>query len=294
LNRHRPNPNPKMNPQDPNTTLISDINHRLIVPIQTRGGLGKSTVAITLCEWMHQRKIQWRGYDLDGFNRTLSTVFPDEVTAVEMSREPEADIIKILRKVAQQDVTLIDPSAHMNKTILSSFEKIDFTSFAARAQVRTTVMIYPMDEVSDMDDISETVDVLGDRVDWIVVRNPVRIATTRFFDGSELETTLKAYKAVNLEIPPLLSDTRNHLRAHEVQLGRGLSPAEALKNLSLKIDLVHRTILERWLADLFRCFDAIALHLVPTVAAREIQPATKAVPRRSLRKEAAINLENIL
>ena len=282
-----------MNP-NPNTTSASEIRHRLIVPIQTRGGLGKSTVAITLCEWMRQREIQWQGYDLDSFNRTLSTAFPDEVSAVAMGREPEGDIIKVLRKVAQQDVTLIDPSAHMNKTILSAFEKIDFTNFAAGAQVRATVMIYPMDEVSDMDDISETVDVLGNRVDWIVVRNPVRIATTRFFDGSELEATLKTYQAVSLEIPALLSDTRNHLRAHEVQLGRGLSPAEALKNLSLKIDMVHRTILERWLGDLFRRFDAIAAHLVPSVAAKEIQPASKTTPRRPLRREAGINLENIL
>ena len=283
-----------MNPQDSNTNSTSDIDHRLLVPIQTRGGLGKSTVAITLCEWMRQRGIPWQGYDLDGFNRTLSTVYPDEITAVAMSQEPEGDIIKILRKVAQQDVTLIDPSAHMNKNILLAFERIDFTSFAANAKVRTTVMIYPMDEVSDMDDISETVDVLGDRVDWIIVRNPVRIATTRFFDGSELEAVLRTHHAVELEIPPLLSDTRNHLRAHEVQLGRGLSPAEALKNLSLKIDLVHRTILERWLRDVFRGFDAIASHLVPTAAAKAIQPAARSTHRRSLKKEAAINLENIL
>jgi hypothetical protein len=282
-----------MNP-NPNIISVSEINHRLIVPIQTRGGLGKSTVAITLCEWLRQRGVPWAGYDLDSFNRTLHTVFTDDVVEVEMSREPEGDIIKILRKVAQQDVTLIDPSAHMNKTILSAFEKIDFTSFAASAQVRTTVMIFPMDEVSDMDDISETVDVLGDRVDWIVIRNPVRIATTRFFDGSELEMKLKEYKAASLEIPALLSDTRNHLRAHEVQLGRGLSPAEALKNLSLKIDLVHRTILERWLGDVFRRFDTIASHLVPSAAAKLIQPAAKPTSRRSLKKEAAINLENIL
>jgi len=250
--------------------------------------------ATGLCEWLRQRKIKWRAYDLDNFNRTLSSIFPDEVIAVEMSREPEGDIIKVLRKVAQQDVTLIDPSAHMNKTILSAFEKIDFTSFAAKAGVRATVMIFPMDEVSDMDDISETVGILGDRVDWIVVHNPARIATTRFFDGSELEVKLQEYKAAYLEIPVLLTDTRNHLRAHEVQLSRGISPAEALKNMALKIDLVHRTILEKWLTDLFRRFDAIASHLLPTAAAKSIQPAANTTLRRTRKREAAINLENIL
>jgi hypothetical protein len=284
-----------MNLPAANTNSISELNHRLLVPIQTRGGLGKSTLAITLCEWMEQRDIAWQGYDLDSFNRTLSNVYPDEISAVEMSREPEGDIIKILRTVTKQQVTLIDPSAHMNKTILSAFEKIDFPGFAAKAQVRVTVMIFPMDEVSDMDDISQTVDVLGNRVDWIVVRNPVRINTTRFFDGSELEAKLKTYGAASLEIPALLSDTRNHLRAHEVELGRGISPAEALKDLSLKIDMVHRIILEKWIGDLFQRFDAIAGHLLPTVAAKSIQPI-KSLAKRDAKKRvrAAINLENIL
>jgi hypothetical protein len=283
-----------MNLENSNTNSTSDINHRLLVPIQTRGGLGKSTVAIALCEWLRQRDVTWKGYDLDSFNQTLSTIYPDEITALQVGAEPEGDIVKILRKVTQQDVTLVDPSAHMNKTILSAFERINFTDFAAGSQVRATVMIYPMDEVSDMDDISETVDILRDRVDWIIVRNPARITTTRFFEGSELENQLTEYKAASLEVPPLLTDTRNHLRAHEVKLGRGLSPAEALKNLSLKIDVVHRTILERWIADLFERFDKIASHLVPTSAANKIIPVPKIAHRRSLKKEAAINLENIL
>lgn len=283
-----------MNSPNPNTTSVSDIAHRLLVPIQTRGGLGKSTVAIALCEWLNQREIEWQGYDLDGFNRTLSTAYPDAITSVTMSQEPEGDIIKILRKVALRAVTILDPSAHMNRTILSALEKIDFTTFAASKGIRTTVMIYPMDEVSDMDDISETVGLLADRVDWIVVRNPARISTTRFFDGSDLETRLKEYHAAFLEIPVLLTDTRNHLRAHEVQLGRGLSPAEALQNKTLKIDLVHRIILEKWLAELFRKFDRIAAHLVPTAAAKSIQSVAQTTHRSHFKKEAAINLENIL
>ena len=52
----------------------SEILHRLVVPIQTRGNLGKSTEAIARCEWMSQRGVLWKGYDLDAFNRTLSTI----------------------------------------------------------------------------------------------------------------------------------------------------------------------------------------------------------------------------
>ena len=74
------------------------------------------------------------------------------------------------------------------------------------------------------------VETLADSVDWVIVRNPVKIPTTKFFQGSELEAQLMDCGAARLEIPALLSDTRNHLRSREIQIGRGLSPAEALKN----------------------------------------------------------------
>jgi hypothetical protein len=278
------------------TTSTSEIKHRLVVPIQTRGNIGKSTEAIARCEWMSQREIEWKGYDLDAFNRTLSTTYPDEVTFVEISQEPEGEIIRILRRITQAEVTVIDPSAHMNRTILKAFQMVKFAELAANAQARVTVMIFPIDEVSDMDDISETVETLGDTVDWIVVRNRAKIPSTKFFDGSEIEQTLKSYGAAFLELPALLSDTRNHLRAHEVRLGRGLSPAEALKNPALNIDLAHRLILEDWLGELFRRFDAIASHLLPTAAAAKIKPSTRATATANVtrRRGAAINVENIL
>jgi hypothetical protein len=93
-----------------------------------------------------------------------------------------------------------------------------------------------VDEVSDMDDIAQTVETLGDSVDWVIIGNRVKIPTTKFFQGSELEKQLLSFGAGRLQIPALLSDTRNHLRSREIQLGRGLSPAEALKNPSIQLD----------------------------------------------------------
>lgn len=276
------------------TTSNSEIKHRLVVPIQTRGNIGKSTEAVARCEWMSQRKIQWRGYDLDRFNRTLSTTYPDEVAFVETSHEPEGEIIKILRRLTHAQVTVIDPSAHMNQTILKAFQMVRFSELAASAQARVTVLVFPIDEVSDMDDISNTVETLADTVDWVIVRNRAKIPGTKFFDGSEIERWLLDHGAAFLELPSLLSDTRNHLRAQEVQLQRGLSPAEALKNSSLKIHITHRMILEDWLAEMFRRFDAIASHLLPTEAAAKIKPAIHAGAKPPRKRGAAINVENIL
>jgi len=245
-------------------------------------------------EWMRQNGIPWKGYDLDVYNHTLSDTYPEEVTLVQPSREPVADIIKIMRKINQVAVTVIDPQAHMNKTILSAIAQVDFPKFAAQAQARATVLIFPIDEVSDMEDISETVDTLGDSVDWVIVKNRERIPTTKFFDGSALEKELQVYKAVYLDLPPLLTDTRNHLRGSQLKLGRTLSPAEAISNPSLEIDAVHRILYQKWVADIFRRFDAIKSYLVPDEYATAIQHQPDAKAAKTRRAGAGINMENIL
>jgi hypothetical protein len=116
-------------PLEPPTTP-PEIKHRLIVPIQTRGNLGKSTEAIARCEWMTAHGVQWKGYDLDVSNRTLSTAFQDKVNFVRLSGEPEGNVIRILRSVTRAEVTVIDPSAHMDQVILKAFRMIQFISMA--------------------------------------------------------------------------------------------------------------------------------------------------------------------
>ena len=137
--------------------------------------------AIARCEWMSERGVTWKGYDLDAFNRTLSTTYPEDVVFVEPGPEREGELIKIFRHLAQSEVTLIDPSAHMNRTILRAMEMVRLTQLCEAIAARVTVLIYPVDEVSDMDDIAQTVEALGDSVDWIIVRNPVKIPTRSSF-----------------------------------------------------------------------------------------------------------------
>ena len=132
---------------------------------------------------MSQHEVLWKGYDLDAFNRTLSTTYPEHVTFVEPGPEPEGEFIKVFRRLAHSEVTVIDPSAQMNRAILRAMEMVRLTELCGAIAARVTVLIYPVDEGSDMDDVAQTVATLEDSVDWVIVRNPVKIPTTKFFGG---------------------------------------------------------------------------------------------------------------
>lgn len=276
------------------TPTTAPVLHRVVLPIQTRGNIGKSTECIARSEWMNSRGVTWQGFDLDKANRTFSTTFPDATKLVELSNEPEGDLIRVFRSTRQAAVTTIDPQAHQNDVILRALNMVQFPETAAEAGIRLTALIFPIDEVSDMDDIAATVENLGSKVDWVIVRNPVRQTRTRFFDGSELENHLRyGLNAATLTLPALLSDTRNYLRAQEIRIGRGISPAEALKNPELKLEMTHRMILEHWLRDAFKGFDAIASHLLPTEEASKIASPAATNATAPVQRGRSVNLANI-
>ncbi|MET0222792.1 MAG: hypothetical protein ABW346_00240, partial [Terrimicrobium sp.] len=128
---------------------------------------------------MSQRGVSWKGRDLDAFNRTLSTTYAGIVDFIEPGQEPEGELIKIFRRITEAEVTVIDPSAHMNRTILQAIRMVRLPELCADVAARVTVLIYPVDEVSDMDDIAHTFETLADSVDWVIVRNPVKIPRLR-------------------------------------------------------------------------------------------------------------------
>ena len=43
--------------------------HRLILPMQAKGNMGKSIEAVARASWLKQRGINWQGFALDGDNR---------------------------------------------------------------------------------------------------------------------------------------------------------------------------------------------------------------------------------
>lgn len=88
---------------------MKTIKHRLILPIQAKGNMGKSIEAAARACWLNQRGIAWQGFDLDGDNRTLSRLFPDHVSLLPLRGQAEDfdELITVLRRTTAQPVTVV-------------------------------------------------------------------------------------------------------------------------------------------------------------------------------------------
>ena len=275
--------------------MSASIRHRLVTCLQRRGNIGKSTTLAVLGQYLDQRGVPWQGFDLDGDHRSLSRLFPGQVTLRELGTEPEGDIIALARQATSTPVTVADPRAHLAEVVLRGWRMIRFPETFTASAGRITTLLFPGDDLEILTDLDGVVTQLGDAVDYVVVRNPARQPRTRMFDGSELEADLQKLGAAFLEIPPLLALARNHLAALEAELGRGVTHLEAAANRDLPLDGMARLVIRDWLQTVFRRFDAIAHHLLPAEFAAQVKPADTKPGSESPRatRGAKINRHNL-
>jgi hypothetical protein len=264
--------------------------------MQAKGNMGKSIETATRACWLNQRDISWQGFDLDGDNRTLSRLFPDQVKLTPLNGQAEDldELIALLRKTTTKPVTLVDPRAHLDTQIMKAFAATHFFDIANAQNVGITLVLFPFDDLDVMSNLNAVCQFCGNQVDYVIVRNPARAPKTRMFDGSELEKELLNQGAVTLSVPVLSEFVKLRLAKLEAEHQRGIPFNEAIGNDTLGLDIMARGVLQDWLVTLFNQYDRIAAKLLPDVEAAAIKP--KIVPPigepLAIKRGAKVNLIN--
>ena len=257
---------------------MKEVKHRLILPMQAKGNMGKSIEAAARACWLNQHGIQWQGFDLDGDNKTLSRLFPANVRLMPLNGQADDldELIAVLKKTTARPVTLVDPRAHLDGQIMKALTATHFFDIANAQGIRITLMVFPLDDLDVMGNLDNVCQFCGSQVDYVIVRNPARAPKTRMFDGSELEQDLIKHGAVSINVPVLSEFVKFGLAKLEAQQQRGVPFNEAVTSDELGMDIMARGILQDWLATLYGHYDRIATKLLPTAAAISIKP--KLVP----------------
>ena len=275
---------------------MKTIKHRLILPMQAKGNMGKSIEVVARASWLNQRSIHWQGFDLDGDNRTLSRLFPEQTKLIPLNGQAEDldELIAILRQAAATPVTLVDPRAHLDALLTKAIRATHFFDIANAQGIGITIMVFPLDDLDVMTNLDAVCQFCGSQVDYIIVRNPARAPKTRMFDGSELEKELLSLHAGSVTLPVLSEFVKLRLAKLEAEQQRGIPFNEAIGNDELGLDIMARGVLQDWLGTVFAQYDLIAAKLLPTLEAANIKP--KAAPPigepATTKRGAKVNLTN--
>ena len=248
---------------------------RLILPLQAKGNLGKTTEISTRACWLNKREVPWVGYDLDPEQGRFSKIFPKTIK-IHQSATNTDDLIGIFKTALLNELTIVDPQAHIDHLIVQAILETNFLDLADENNLKITLLLFPADDLEIMANIDEHIDTFKNRTDYIIVKNPARFLKTKMWDSSQLETELYECGAKTLTLHPLSEFAKREIAKAETKRNRPLSWVDAIEEESLNIDPIAVAILHNWLRSMFVQYDALTPLLVPDSI--EIKLPTPATP----------------
>lgn len=256
----------KPTPTKPMASPAKDIHERrLIVPLQAKGTIGKTTTISLIAEYLEQIGEDWRGFDLDERNNEFVRMFEEKgsVKSVPLANEEHIDnVARILAHGMTSNVVILDPQAFTDKLLRDALRITKFLDMAPKEGIKTTVLVFPFQEETVMREIVETFEFVNGRAEYVLVYNLTKPGEVKnrfqMFYGSPLERTFLEAGAKQIFIPHLTERTRLKHRELVNQQGRGIRYGEFVKNQELGIHYTQQAIMEDWLQQVFWQLDEVA------------------------------------
>jgi len=249
-----------------------------------KGGVGKTTIARTLLDYLATRQIAARAFDTEMPRGTLKRFHPDQTELVDVTHVP--DQMKIFDTIhsAEVPVTLIDVRAGLLSPTLCALRDIGFIDAAKKDQLTFVVFHILGPSIASLDEISETAAFLGD-AKYFMVKNFIN--NTHYFEWDEAthSSYFKSTKnAVELVVPKL-----NEIATEQVELASS-SYSTFVANKKPNGDpanysFVLRGYVRHWIGSVWAEFDRIGI--ADIVRGRQASAETIARQRPMIRMAEA-------
>ncbi|MCE0498506.1 MAG: hypothetical protein LV481_11230 [Methylacidiphilales bacterium] len=200
----------------------SQPNKKLIVFPQDKGGIGKSFVATLLYDYLTEKAVKLKTFDLDHANSTFQRFVPEAEfidTDVDANKLAVLDIM--VNSLETADVALVDNRASGGTKVLRYIEDSRLTELQKQLNFELVFVVIALQDKDAISQIADLLDEYHDRVLWLVVRNYRDTATITMYDGSKTRERLQAKGTLEIEVPCLTEVTRNKLQMSNLTVSKG-------------------------------------------------------------------------
>lgn len=221
-----------------------------------KGGVGKTTVARTLLDYLSIRKIPARAFDTETPKGTLKRFHPAITEIVDITRV--GDQMRIFDTLSDSQVTVIDARAGALSTTLQALQEIGFTDAARRGQINFILLHILGPSISSLEEIARTAErVAGTR--YALVKNFIN--NTSFFEWDQ--ETYRSYfhriqEASEITVPKL-----NEMAAEQVDLAAvsylSYVASKGARGEPASYSFVLRGYVRHWLGQVWAEYDRIKL-----------------------------------
>jgi len=237
--------------------MASEIRKRQILVCGDKGGVGKSTIARTLAEWLATKKADALFFDGDDTNPTFARFLPSAQRLLTKTTKGFEVLINNLE--GKEAIQLVDLGAGTSLTLVQFAEKTDYigtcSEFGARV-IFVFALAPSADSIGLLKILSES---FGPSADYVICRNEANSGSWALWERSATrKAILEEHGGIELIIPALDPDA--YSAVDRLAAGEGaLTWAEAAKNA--EIPLVSRSYIKRWRDKTFSQFERASLFL---------------------------------
>lgn len=225
---------------------------RLIMVAIDKGGVGKSFFCLRLIEWLEQRKIPFRAFDPDFSNSTLTRFYP-EAQFLDIRHSENLD--GIMFSFEHNDLVLVDGVGAQQKIFLDWLADTDLLHAQEPLGLAITLALIIEEDKDTVFQAGEAVRRVGDRVDWLVVKNQKLSARNLIYEKSDARQELLRCGAHEITMPKLTDPLSLSLQL------KSLTITEAMTRNSFP--LLDRQRLLNYSRHLWRQLDAVQDILIP-------------------------------
>jgi hypothetical protein len=197
---------------------------RLVLSPQDRGGIGKSFVATLLYDYLVDANASFKTFDLDHANSTFKRLVPEaEFIHTDVDTDKLASLDPLVRSLEAVDTVLVDNRATGGAKLLEYIEESLLIDLQKTLKFQLVFVIIAVDDLDAISQAADILDVYGNRVRWLVVKNYRDSTELTFFDQSETRKRLIEAGAIEVEVPCLSEITKNLLQKFNLTVGKGRS-----------------------------------------------------------------------
>jgi hypothetical protein len=234
------------------------INHRLVTCFQSSGRIGKSTMQEGIIAWARFAGIPVAMVDCDAEHLTLSKKFP-EAAFVDATRSTD-EFLKLIMSLPDVPLAVADFPAQATDFLLGAMESLRVLDALDERETRMTILMFAADDPTATASMAKTYRALGNRVDYVLVKNPARFRS-QAFDETAMAELFKRQHVPLIELPTITNTTLEEIKTASAENKRHLTYVEAAKTVT--IPFICRKEIEHFLNRVFvQCEDAAGM-LVP-------------------------------
>lgn len=172
------------------------ITRRFLISATCKGGVGKSFFLVNLADWYVELDQPFVFFDSDACNGTLTRFYPDS-KFLDLENEREGTQ-KLFEALEASEVIAWDAVGARTGYLPEWIEQSLLTHENAHPDFRPTVILMIEEDKDTVFQAGETARILGDKVDWLVVKNLKTCSTTEIYDNSKARQELLRLGAVEI------------------------------------------------------------------------------------------------